>query len=70
MIGLKKSESRSSTNRQALIVILRIRQNIREGHPDFIISEDLWPAFLYPHGKYDPNNIEVGLFKSALMVKV
>lgn len=51
-------------------IIHRVRQNIRDGHPDFIISEDSWPSFLYPAGKYDPDNLEKGLFKSAILLKV
>lgn len=52
------------------MLVHRVRQNIRDGHPNFIISEDSWPAFLYPIDKYDPDNIEKGLFKSAILLKV
>lgn len=47
-----------------------MRQNIRNGHPDFIVSEDTWPAFLYPHATCDPEDVEKGLFKSAILLKV
>jgi hypothetical protein len=46
------------------------RQNIRDGHPDFLVTADSWPAFLYPHAKADANDMEHGLFQSAILVKV
>jgi hypothetical protein len=46
------------------------RQNIRDGHPDFIVTADSWPAFLYPHGKASQEDVEHGLFQSAILVKV
>lgn len=48
----------------------RVRQQIRDGHPDFPVTGDGWPSFLYPHAKGDINDIENGLLKSALLVKV
>lgn len=48
----------------------RVQQNIREGHPDFMVTADLWPSFLYPNSKGDINNIEENLFKSAILLKV
>lgn len=46
------------------------RQNIRDGHHDFAVTGDLWPALLYPHAKGDPEEAGEGLFKSALLIKV
>lgn len=48
----------------------RVRQRIRDGHPEFVVSEDSWPAFLYPNAKCDPDDVEKGLFKSAILLKV
>lgn len=47
-----------------------VRNHIREGHPDFIVAADSWPTFLYPHGIANENQVEDGLFKSAILVKV
>jgi hypothetical protein len=49
---------------------LRVRTHIREGHPDFIVTADSWPAFLYPHAEGDIDNVEHGLFRSAILLKV
>ena len=45
-------------------------QGIRDGDPDFIVTADSWPASLYPNGKANPEDVEYGLFQSAIMVKV
>ena len=47
-----------------------VRTHIRDGHPDFIVTADSWPAFLYPNAKGDVDNIELGLFRSAILLKV
>jgi hypothetical protein len=47
-----------------------MRQHIRDGHPDFLVTAESWPAFLYPHARGDNSNLELGLFKSAILVKV
>lgn len=47
-----------------------VRQNIRDGHPDFPVTGDGWPSFLYPGAKGDVNDVEKGLFRSAILVKV
>lgn len=47
-----------------------VRTHIRDGHPDFIVTADSWPAFLYPNAKGDIDNIELGLFRSAIFLKV
>lgn len=46
------------------------RQKVKDGHPDFSVTGDSWPALLYPHAKGDSEDAEKGLFKSALLVKV
>lgn len=48
----------------------RIRQKIRDGDDEYVVTGDSWPAFLFPHGKADPDNIEKGMFRSALLLKV
>lgn len=48
----------------------RVRQNIRDGHEEFAITADSWPAFLFPHAKADPGDIAKTLFRSALLLKV
>jgi hypothetical protein len=46
-----------------------VRQQIRNGHPDFVITADFWPAFLYPVAVAS-DDVEDGLFRSAILVKV
>lgn len=49
----------------------RVRQDIRDGHEDFVVTGDSWPAFLFPHAKApDPKELEKGFFKSAILLKV
>lgn len=52
------------------LTLLSHRQGIRDGEAAFVITGDFWPAFLYPHAKGNPKEAEVGIFKSALLVKV
>jgi hypothetical protein len=47
-----------------------VRSLIREGHPDFVVTANSWPAFLYPKANCDIHNIEQGLFRSAILLKV
>jgi len=47
-----------------------VRAKIRDGHPDFIVTANSWPAFVYPYGKCNVDDIEKGLFQSAILVKV
>ncbi|KIM54560.1 hypothetical protein SCLCIDRAFT_136562, partial [Scleroderma citrinum Foug A] len=47
----------------------RHRQNIRDYHPDFLVTANSWPLFLYANGKYNPNFPNHGLFKGELLVK-
>ncbi|KAF8896665.1 hypothetical protein BD779DRAFT_1668413 [Infundibulicybe gibba] len=47
-----------------------IHAKIRAGDPNFLVTADSWPAFLYPYGKLvDPEDHEKGLFKGKLLVK-
>ncbi|KAF9455666.1 hypothetical protein BDZ94DRAFT_1360794, partial [Collybia nuda] len=46
-----------------------VQQKIREGHPDYIVTGDSWPVFLFPNGKADPTDFKKGLFRSALLLK-
>lgn len=48
----------------------RIRQKIRDGDEDYVVTGDSWPAFLFPHAKVNPDHIEEGMFRSALLLKV
>jgi hypothetical protein len=47
-----------------------IRALIRDGHPEYVVTADSWPAFIYPKTKGDINNVEEGLFHSAILLKV
>ena len=47
-----------------------MRQYIRDGHPDFVVTADSWPALLFPYAKAHDGDIEHGLFQSAILVKV
>jgi hypothetical protein len=53
-----------------ILVTIRVRNNIREGHPDYVVTADSWPSFLYPRAKGDVNNMDSGLFRSAILLKV
>ncbi|KAI9572485.1 hypothetical protein HD554DRAFT_2036058 [Boletus coccyginus] len=46
------------------------RAGIRDFHPDFLVTVDSWPAFLYEGEKYDPQNPSKGLFKNHLLLKL
>jgi hypothetical protein len=49
---------------------LRVRKNIREGHPNFMVTAQSWPTFLYKNLTVDKNDFEKGLFKSSLLLRV
>ncbi|KAI6112823.1 hypothetical protein F5141DRAFT_1002951, partial [Pisolithus sp. B1] len=45
-----------------------VRAAIKEYHPDFHVTADSWPSFLYADGKYDLKNPARGLFKGKYLV--
>ncbi|KAF8440992.1 hypothetical protein L210DRAFT_3399936, partial [Boletus edulis BED1] len=45
------------------------RDKIRDWHPEYLITANLWPRFLYKDGKYDPAHPAEGLFQGSLLVK-
>ncbi|KAI6157033.1 hypothetical protein BKA82DRAFT_4509570 [Pisolithus tinctorius] len=45
------------------------RANIRSFHPDYLVTADCWPYFLYKNEEYDPENPVRGLFKNAMLVQ-
>ena len=46
------------------------RANICNFHPEYLVTADCWPRFLYKDEKYDPNNPIKGLFKNKMLVRV
>ena len=70
MIGVTPSKC-SVSHVPICLTIVRVWKNIREHHLQFLVTEDSWPKFLYNMGhKYDLDNIEKGLFRSTLLLKV
>lgn len=51
-------------------VFSSVRANIREGHLAFLVTSQSWPLFLYANIICNVEDIEDGLFKGALLVKV
>ena len=47
-----------------------VRNHIREGHVDYSVTAHSWPNFCYLDFVCDANDIEKGLWKSPLLVKV
>ena len=47
-----------------------VRSNIRDGHIDYSVTAQSWPAFCYANSVCDTNDIEKGLWKSTLLIKV
>ena len=43
---------------------------IRDLHPDFIVTANSWPTFLYEDYKYDLTDPAKGLFKGSILLKV
>jgi hypothetical protein len=43
---------------------------IRDGHGDFPVTAQSWPMFLFANHVRNGNDIEAGLFRSALLLKV
>lgn len=47
-----------------------VRSKIREGHEDYMVTAQSWPNFLYAGYVCDINDVEKGLFKGPILVKV
>jgi hypothetical protein len=43
---------------------------IRDGHPDYVVTAHSWPTFLYAGNKCNADDIEEGLFRNGMLVKV
>ncbi|KII82685.1 hypothetical protein PLICRDRAFT_61796, partial [Plicaturopsis crispa FD-325 SS-3] len=47
-----------------------VRVKIRNAHPNFLVTADRWPAFLYEKiGDIDMENVEKGFLKGKLLLK-
>ena len=51
-------------------LIFSVRTHIREGNTNFAITAQSWPTFCYASCICDVDNIEKGLFRSSLLIKV
>jgi hypothetical protein len=49
---------------------IRVRAGIRDGRDDYCVTASSWPMFLYTNLSCDQENLEKGLFKGSLLVKV
>ncbi|KAI6040486.1 hypothetical protein EDC04DRAFT_2894018 [Pisolithus marmoratus] len=45
------------------------RENIHNYHPNYLVTANCWPFFLYKDEHYDPENPIKGLFKNMLLMK-
>jgi len=70
ILGKGLSTARNCTLLTSTWFGLRHRQNIRDFHPDFLVTANSWPLFLYANSKYNPNFPNHGLFKGELLIKV
>ena len=50
--------------------LCRHHAKIRDMHPNFIVTANSWPTFLYADYKYDPTDPSKGLFKGTILLKV
>ena len=50
--------------------LCRHHDKIRDLHPDFVVTANSWPTFLYEDYKYDPTDPAKGLFKGSILLKV
>ena len=51
-------------------MLISVRTNIQEGHIDYAVTAQSWPAFSYMGFSCHVNDIEQGFFRSPLLVKV
>ena len=56
--------------RQYADVVLSIWTHICDSHPDYVVTTDSWPAFLYPKVNSDIHNIEQGFLHGGILLKV
>ena len=54
----------------SLVRNCRHRAYIRNYHPDYLVTTDCWPYFLYEKEVYDPEDSTKGLFKNILLIRV
>lgn len=47
-----------------------VRAKIRDGDPEFTVTAGSWPMCMYAAQTCDPDDMEKGLFLSALLIKV
>ncbi|EGO05104.1 hypothetical protein SERLA73DRAFT_149356 [Serpula lacrymans var. lacrymans S7.3] len=47
-----------------------IKEQIHDCHPKYLVTANLWPTFMYANYKYNPKDIEKGLFQSTLLLKL
>jgi hypothetical protein len=47
-----------------------VKAKIRDGHPDYAVTAHSWPLFLYAGLQAQADDMEKGLFRSELLVKV
>ncbi|KAI6003463.1 hypothetical protein F5J12DRAFT_722550, partial [Pisolithus orientalis] len=50
--------------------IAQHRANIHGFHPNFHLTADSWPHFLYKNEEYNPKNPVKGLFKNSLLLQL
>ena len=53
-----------------LTYLYSVRSNIRDGHIHYSVTAQSWPTFCYADLVCDTNDIEKGLWKSTLLIKV
>ena len=70
MIGRTRSKCFQMTSWFSKYTFNRHRDKIQDWHPDFLITANSWPCFLYEEGRYNPNNPAIGLFKGSLLLHV
>jgi hypothetical protein len=47
-----------------------VRNSILEGHVDYAVTAQSWPAFCYAGFRCNVEDVEEGLFRSSLLFKV
>ena len=71
MIGMMKSKTMDSQASANLIgPYISVQVLIRDGNSDFAVTAQDWPAFCYPGNKCDPVDVEKGLFRGPMLIRV